>query len=87
MGLCEGLPKCESNSILCKLIHAVGDADVQEYLRTEALAAIQFSVQPGFQSLVDFLENEYLPNLRPGELYQHHNNTPAYQHQHTINHL
>lgn len=62
-------------------IHAVGEADVQEYLRTEALAAIQFSVQPGFQSLVDFLENEYLPNLRPGESYQQFNiiiHTPTY---------
>ena len=54
-------------------IHAVGEADVQEYLRTEALAAIQFSVQPGFESLVDFLENEFLPNLRPGESYQQFN--------------
>ena len=37
----------------------------REQLRSEALLAIEFSIQPAFSSLATFLEAEYLPNLRP----------------------
>lgn len=43
----------------------VGAEEEQITLRAEALLAIEFSVQAGFQKIKDFLEAEYLPNLRP----------------------
>ena len=40
--------------------------ELQEALQAQARIAIETSVQNGFKNLIDFLENEYLPNVRPG---------------------
>lgn len=39
---------------------------MQEAIQAQARIAIETSVQNGFKNLIDFLENEYLPNVRPG---------------------
>ena len=46
----------------------VGTPEEQEEIQSQALISIQMSIQTGFQILIDFLEDEYLPNVRPGEL-------------------
>jgi len=38
--------------------------DVQDNLRAESKKAIELSVQPGFEKLITFLEEEYIPNTR-----------------------
>ena len=44
----------------------VGSPEMQQAIRAQARIAIETSVQNGFKNLIDFLENEYLPNVRPG---------------------
>ena len=39
---------------------------MQQAIKAQARIAIETSVQDGFKNLIDFLENEYLLNLRPG---------------------
>ena len=39
---------------------------MQQAIQAQARIAIEFSVQSGFENLIDFLENEYLLNVRPG---------------------
>ena len=46
----------------------VGTPEEQEEIQSQAVISIQMSIQTGFQILIDFLEDEYLPNVRPGEL-------------------
>ena len=40
--------------------------ELQEAIQAQARIAIETSVQNGFKNLIDFLENEYLLNVRPG---------------------
>ena len=47
-------------------LNLVGTSEEQELLQSEALLAIEFVIQPGFQNLINFLESEYLPETRPG---------------------
>ena len=42
------------------------DEEEEEALRTQALQAIQSSIIPGFEALLEFIESEYLPATRPG---------------------
>ena len=44
----------------------VEDEEEAEQLRTQALQAIQTSIIPGFEALLEFIESEYLPATRPG---------------------
>ena len=50
-------------------LNLVGTSEEQELLQSEALLAIEFVIQPGFQNLIDFLESEYLPKTRPGSRF------------------
>ena len=51
------------------ILNLVGTSEEQELLQSEALLAIEFVIQPGFQNLIDFLESEYLPKTRPGSRF------------------
>ena len=51
------------------ILNSVGTSEEQELLQSEALLAIEFVIQPGFQNLIDFLESEYLPKTRPGNRF------------------
>ena len=44
----------------------VEDEEEEEKLKSEALQAIQTSIIPGFEALLEFIESEYLPATRPG---------------------
>ena len=44
----------------------VGSPEMQQAIQAQARIAIELSVQYGFENLIDFLENEYLLNVRPG---------------------
>ena len=50
-------------------LNLVGTSEEQELLQSEALLAIEFVIQPGFQNLIEFLESEYLPKTRPGNRF------------------
>jgi len=40
-------------------------SELQQAIQAQARIAIEISVQSGFKNLIDFLENEYLLNVRP----------------------
>jgi len=46
----------------------IEDEVVAEELRSEAMSAIQTSIIPGFEELVEYLQARYLPATRPGGL-------------------